>query len=123
MAQVTITINKREYAIACENGEEIQILKLGRMLDEKAKVLTDALGHINESQLLAMVGLLMADELTELRKSAQSNVLPQPSIIEKEVYVSNLSDEELEDLDEKFSSSLKSLNEAIKSIALNLKSM
>ncbi len=123
MAQVTITINKREYAIACENGEEIQILKLGRMLDEKAKVLTDALGHINESQLLAMVGLLMADELTELRKSAQSNVLPQPSIIEKEVYVSNLSDEELEDLDEKFSSSLKSLNEAIKSIALNLKSI
>ena len=123
MAQVTITINKREYAIACENGEEIQIIKLGRMLDEKAKVLTDALGHINESQLLAMVGLLMADELTELKKSASLNVPPAPSIIEKEVYVSNLSDEELESLDDKFSSSLKSLNEAIKSIALNLKSM
>ncbi len=123
MAQVTITINKREYAIACENGEEIQILKLGRMLDEKAKVLTEALGHINESQLLAMVGLLMADELTELKKSANLNVELKPSVIEKEVYVSSLSDEELESLDDKFSASLKSLNEAIKSIALNLKSM
>ncbi len=123
MAQVTITINKREYAIACENGEEIQILKLGRMLDEKAKALTSALGHINESQLLAMVGLLMADELMEYKKSANLNVAPAPSVIEKEVYVSNLSDEELEKLDDVFSSSLKSLNEAIKSVALNLKSI
>lgn len=123
MAQVTITINKREYAIACENGEEIQILKLGRMLDEKAKALTSALGHINESQLLAMVGLLMADELMEYKKSANLNVAPVPSVIEKEVYVSNLSDEELENLDDVFSSSLKSLNEAIKSVALNLKSI
>lgn len=123
MAQVTITINKREYAIACENGEEIQILKLGRMLDEKANALTSALGHINESQLLAMVGLLMADELSELKKSANLNVAPTPSIIEKEVYVSNVSDEELDNLDDTFSTALKSLNEAIKSIALNLKSM
>ena len=123
MAQVTITINKREYAIACENGEEIQILKLGRMLDEKANALTSALGHINESQLLAMVGLLMADELSELKKSANLNVAPMPSIIEKEVYVSNVSDEELDNLDDTFSTALKSLNEAIKSIALNLKSM
>lgn len=123
MAQVTITINKREYAIACENGEEVQIIKLGRMLDEKANALTSALGHINESQLLAMVGLLMADELTELKKNANLNVELKPSVIEKEVYVSTLSDEELDNLDDTFSTALKSLNEAIKSIALNLKSM
>ena len=39
MAQVIITINYREYAISCDNGQEIQIMKLGRMLDEKAKSL------------------------------------------------------------------------------------
>ena len=122
MAQVTITINKREYAIACDNGEEIQILKLGRMLDEKAKALVGALGHINESQLLAMVGLLMADELVEAKKNAV-NVAPAPTVVEKVVQTSGVSEEDLQNLDDMFSSSLKSLNEAIKSIALNLKSM
>lgn len=37
MAQVTITINSREYAVACEDGQEVRILQLARMLDEKAK--------------------------------------------------------------------------------------
>ena len=37
MAQVTITINSREYAVACEDGQEVHIIQLSRMLDEKAK--------------------------------------------------------------------------------------
>ena len=72
MAQVIITINYREYPISCDNGQEIQIMKLGRLLDEKAKSLTSALGHINENQLLAIVGLLLADELSELKKTVSS---------------------------------------------------
>ena len=36
MAQITITINSREYAIACEDGQELHIMQLSRMLDEKA---------------------------------------------------------------------------------------
>ena len=68
MAQVTITINSREYAIACEDGQEVRILQLARMLDEKAKMLNAASGQVNECMLLAMVGLLLADELLELKK-------------------------------------------------------
>ncbi|MBR1372942.1 cell division protein ZapA, partial [bacterium] len=60
MAQVIITINYREYPISCQDGEEIQIMKLGRLLDEKARSLTEALGSINENLLLAMTGLLVA---------------------------------------------------------------
>lgn len=40
MAQVTITINSREYAVACEDGQEVRILQLARLLDEKAKMIT-----------------------------------------------------------------------------------
>ena len=40
MAQVTITINSREYAIACEDGQELRIIQLAKILDEKAKALT-----------------------------------------------------------------------------------
>ena len=76
MAQVTITINSREYAVACEDGQEVRILQLARMLDEKAKMLTQASGQVNENMLLAMVGLLLADELTELRKGNPAAATP-----------------------------------------------
>ncbi len=72
MAQVTITINSREYSIVCDEGEEIRILQLSRMMEEKAKMLTEGGAHINENMLLAMIGLLLADELSELKKTISS---------------------------------------------------
>lgn len=112
MAQVTITINLREYAIACENGQELQIMKLGRMLDEKAKALTSALGQINENQLLAMVGLLVADELSELKKAQSLSAATEVSPAQ-----------DLSALDTELAESIDSLNEAIKSVASKIKSV
>lgn len=68
MGQVTITINSREYAVIAEDGQEANIIKLANILDEKAKMITAATGQINENMLLAMVGLIIADELSELKK-------------------------------------------------------
>ena len=113
MAQVIITINRREYAISCENGTEGHILRLGALLDNKAKALTSALGQINENQLLAMVGLIIADELSELKKSTQNQAQPaqtSPST-------------DLTAIDEELSANINSLNDVIKSIATNLKSV
>lgn len=73
MAQVTISINSREYAIACEDGQEFRIMQLSRILDEKAKLLTAGGSQISESMLLAMVGLLLADEISELKKNPAKN--------------------------------------------------
>ena len=67
MGQVTIVIDKREYAIKCGDGEEAHIIKLSRVLDEKAKLLNQSVGLINENMMLAMVGLILADELEELK--------------------------------------------------------
>ena len=67
MGQVTITIDKREYAITCDDGEEAHIIKLSRLLDAKAKLLSQSIGSVNENMMLAMVGLLLADENQDLR--------------------------------------------------------
>ena len=148
MAQVISTINYREYPISCDNGQEIQIMKLGRLLDEKAKSLTSALGHINENQLLAMVGLLLADELSELKKTvssapapaaslppaatppaAQASSTPTPASPASAAATSEqnthspISEEELSSLDAELAQNINSLNEAIKSVALQLKSV
>ncbi len=119
MAQVIITINYREYAISCDNGQEIQIMKLGRMLDEKAKSLISALGHINENQLLAMVGLLLADELSELKKASPA----QPTTVTPAPSTPTISEADLAQLDTEIAQNINSLNEAIKSVATKLKSV
>ena len=67
MGQVTIVIDKREYAIKCGDGEEAHIIKLSRILDEKAKLLNQSIGLVNENMMLAMIGLILADELEDLK--------------------------------------------------------
>jgi len=130
MAQVIITINHREYAISCENGEEAHIMKLGRLLDEKATALTQSLGYINENQLLAMVGLLIADELADLKKSIAQNTSVQPNVTESSIQPqpnspipNSLTEEELNQADDAIAKQINSLGEIIKSVALKLKSI
>lgn len=106
MAQVTISINSREYAIACEDGQELRILQLSRLLDEKAKLLTDGSTQINESMLLAMVGLLLADELSELKK--EKNI---PEIIPL------IDTAKLEKIDEELALKIKTLDDKLKMLA------
>ena len=66
MGQVTITIDKREYVIACGDGQEAHIMELSRILDDKAKQLA-GLGSLNENLKLAMIGLILADELADIK--------------------------------------------------------
>lgn len=111
MAQVTITINSREYAIACEDGQEMRIIQLARMLDEKAKLLNTASGQVNEGMLLAMVGLLLADELCELKKGGA--VTENPVIADKIIA----------DTDAALAAKIKTLTDEIKSIASRINIM
>ena len=115
MAQVTITINAREYAVACEDGQEVRIIQLSRILDEKARLLTQGGGQVNENMLLAMVGLLLADELTELKKN---NGIPlqapaQPQIDEKQIA----------EIDNLLTGKINSLINQIKSVASKIESL
>ena len=125
MAQVIITINHREYPISCENGEEGNIIRLGNLLDEKAQSLINALGPINENMLLAMTGLILADELNDLKKntSAPSSASVEPVISSVTQSEPAVTEQDLEDLDTALADNINSLNEAIKSVALKLKSV
>lgn len=76
MAQVIITINDREYPIACENGQEMRIMQLAQILDKKARMLSSFNGKISENMMLAMIGILVADDLFEAQK-AQPAATPQ----------------------------------------------
>ncbi len=108
MAQVTITINSREYAVACEDGQEVRIIQLARLLDEKAKALNLSVGQVNESMVLVLAGLLLADELSELKKAGKSS---------SAVAVDN---SQLLDFDASLSEEIKSLKNQIISVASSI---
>ena len=78
MAKVSITINNETYDIACADGEEQHILNLAGAVDAKVGELVAAIGQAGEARLLAMAGLLMADELAELKAGNQVEA-PQPT--------------------------------------------
>ena len=113
MATVTISINSREYAIACEDGQERRILQLSRLLDEKAQLLTQGTSQISENMLLAMVALLLADELSETQKGGAAAAPTPPP----------LDTSKLTALDQDLSKQIKSLDERLKSLAKIIESL
>lgn len=71
MARVSITVNANTYDIACPDGEEQNILDLADGLNAKVAELVGAIGQAGEARLLAMAGLLMADEMSELKSEVE----------------------------------------------------
>ena len=113
MAQAAITVNGRQYKIACEDGEENRLLDLGKLINEKAKMLISALGQINECQLLVMVCVLLADELKEnAKKEGDDNVAEKDNSANIDVNLDNL-----------LSSDIYKLLEQLKSVANTVKKL
>lgn len=113
MAQVTVTINSREYAIACENGQEARIIQLAGVLEEKARLLKDISGQINENMLLAMIGILVADDLLEARKNNASAASASKPAEEPDTGA----------LDQALAGRLRLVGEKIKAVAKQIESL
>ena len=65
MAEVTLTINGRNYTVACEDGQEPHLRNLAAHIDECVGDMAETVGQVGESRLLVMAGLMVADELAD----------------------------------------------------------
>ncbi len=73
MGQVAITIRGRKYSIACDDGQEAHLARLGRYLDQRAEELAASTeSSVGDSLLLVMVALVVADELTDTVAEVES---------------------------------------------------
>lgn len=72
MGQVSISIRGRNYQIACDDGQEAHLARLGRYLDQQADQVATAAGSISDTLLMVMVALTIADELTDANEKVQS---------------------------------------------------
>jgi cell division protein ZapA len=65
MAQVNVTINGRQYRMACEDGQEQHLMRLARDIDERIEHLRGSFGEVGDARLTVMAALTVADELAE----------------------------------------------------------
>lgn len=68
MAQVNVTINGRNYRMACEDGQEDHLMRLASDIDARIEDLRGNFGEVGDSRLTVMAALTVADELVEAGK-------------------------------------------------------
>jgi len=65
MSQVSVTINGRQFRMACEDGQEGHLMNLARELDSRIDGLRTKFGEIGDTRLTVMAAITVADELSE----------------------------------------------------------
>jgi cell division protein ZapA len=65
MTQVSVTINGRQFRMACEDGQEGHLMNLARELDARIGALRSKFGEIGDTRLTVMAAITVADELAE----------------------------------------------------------
>ena len=68
MAQVTVTIDGKQYRMACDEGQEEHLIDLAARFDRYVNHLKGSFGEIGDQRLTVMAGIMVMDELAELQK-------------------------------------------------------
>ncbi|MFO1098061.1 MAG: cell division protein ZapA [Xanthobacteraceae bacterium] len=65
MPHVSVTINGRQYRMACDEGQEHHLARLAHELDQRIARLRTSFGEIGDMRLTVMAALMISDELAE----------------------------------------------------------
>ncbi|MGL3106446.1 MULTISPECIES: cell division protein ZapA [Bradyrhizobium] len=66
MSHINVTINGRQYRMACEEGQEVRLLKLAESLETRIQSLRGKFGEIGDARLTVMAALTVCDELVDI---------------------------------------------------------
>ncbi len=85
MTHVNVTINGRQYRMACEEGQETRLLRLADSLESRVTSLRGKFGEIGDARLTVMAALMVADELVDA--NAQIRALQEELMALRDVRV------------------------------------
>lgn len=68
MAHVTVTIDGKQFRMACEDGQERHLEALALDLDNRIRMVRESFGEIGDLRLTVMAALMVTDELFEERR-------------------------------------------------------
>lgn len=116
MPQVNVTIAGKAYRMACGEGEEPHLEELARFYDSKIDEMRQAFGEIGDMRLHVMAALMVADEMTEMRKRIAS-LEQQLAALQGDA---GSADQRAGELEEKAAAALVAAAERIEGIAKSL---
>lgn len=68
MAHVTVTIDGKQFRMACEDGQERHLEQLAGDLDNRIRQVRESFGEIGDLRLTVIAALMVTDELFEERR-------------------------------------------------------
>jgi cell division protein ZapA len=74
MTDVTLTVGDRRYTVACREGEQGQLLRLGEMLDKHWAGAARVSGGLSGERTLLFVALMLADSLDEAERRTPKGI-------------------------------------------------
>ena len=72
MNHVNVTINGRQYRMACEEGQEVRLIRLAENLEARIESLRGKFGEIGDARLTVMAALTVCDELLDANNRIRS---------------------------------------------------
>ncbi|HEX8412699.1 MAG TPA: cell division protein ZapA [Sphingomicrobium sp.] len=74
MAEVTLRIGDRMHRVACRDGEEAQLERLGARLDRHYPAASRGAGNAGGERIMLLIALMLADELSEAERRPASEM-------------------------------------------------
>ena len=72
MSHINVTINGRQYRMACEEGQEVRVLSLAQGFESRIEGLRGKFGEIGDARLTVMAALTVCDELLDADQRVRS---------------------------------------------------
>jgi cell division protein ZapA len=72
MNHINVTLNGRQYRMACEEGQEMRLLKLAESFELRIQDLRGKFGEIGDARLTVMAALTVCDELLDASNRIRS---------------------------------------------------
>ena len=85
MADVTLTIGNRRHTVACPDGQEDQLRRVGAMLDTRYAAAERASGGLSGERTMLFIALMLADSLDESNR--------RPAVTNDEVLLGLIADQ------------------------------
>ncbi|MDX3909021.1 MAG: cell division protein ZapA [Sphingobium sp.] len=104
MAEVTVTVGGRQYALNCRDGEESHLALLAGIVDAKTHTARQVTPGLTEVRQLLFAALFLADEINDLKREAAGRQVRLP----------------LQDTDDAAAKSIEALAERLESLAERL---
>ncbi|WP_208433562.1 cell division protein ZapA [Bartonella taylorii] len=68
METVSVTIDGKNYRMACNKGQESHLIELAARLDQYIAHLKKNFGEIGDHRLSVMAGIMIIDEMEEIKR-------------------------------------------------------